>query len=111
MWAVGFSGIQTEERRDSITHVKALGVGECFSIVQRLNARENVDIPLNQLCELDEVLSSLKARALQAPDAVERLVGRVEGNVHVDRETFGDRGERGAVGGVDDTVRVKKRNG
>ena len=88
----------------AITHVESLGSRERLAIVQSLYARKNVEIPLDQFRNFDEVSPALESGAVETPSGLECLAGGLDGDIDVRRETFGERGDDLARRRVDSAV-------
>ena len=79
----GFGDLKLSKQLLGWTHVKSLGSAKRLAIVQSLDTGQNVDIPLHQLGNLDEVFAALKPGTVETPGSIECLVGSFDGYIDI----------------------------
>ena len=87
-------------------NVEGLGSAESFAVVESFKRSKDIKVPLHQLGNLNEVLSSLETGDAETPRVVESIVGDLDGLVNVGLQSLGNFGKDLACSGVVDAGRT-----
>lgn len=81
-------------------NVEGLGSAESFAVVESFKRSKDIKVPLHQLGNLDEILSSFETGDAETPRVVESIVGSLDSLVNVGLQTLGNFGKDLARSGI-----------